>query len=153
MITTRDEKMMRLALEEAQKAFELGEVPVGAVIARGDEIIAVGHNMRETDKNALGHAELIAINRACEVLGDWRLDECDLYVTLEPCPMCAGAAINARIKRVFFGAFDSNAGACGSLINLFACPFNHHPAIVPSVYEEESAVLLKAFFKKLRNRS
>ena len=148
----RDEKWMRLALEEAEKAFEQGEVPIGAVLVRGDEVIARGHNLRETEKNALGHAELIAIDRGCRALGGWRLQDCELYVTLEPCPMCAGAIINSRIKRVVFGAYDEKAGVCGSLMNLFACDFNHRPALQPGVLEEESRALMQRFFQKLRER-
>ena len=148
-----EEKMMRLALDEAQKAFEMGEVPIGAVVVRGNQVIATAHNLRETEKNALCHAELLAIDRACKKLGGWRLHECDLYVTLEPCPMCAGAIINSRIKRVIFGAHDAKAGACGSCINLFACDFNHHPILYPGVLEKECAEILQAFFKKLRNKS
>lgn len=148
-----EQKMMRLALEEAKKAWEIGEVPIGAVIVRGSEVVAAAHNLRETAKNALCHAELIAIDRACKKLGGWRLHECELYVTLEPCPMCAGAIINSRVKRVIFGAYDEKAGACGSRINLFACDFNHRPALLPGVLEEECAGMLQAFFKKLRKRS
>lgn len=148
-----EQKMMRLALEEAKKAWEIGEVPIGAVIVRGDEVVAAAHNLRETEKNALCHAELIAIDRACKKLGGWRLHECELYVTLEPCPMCAGAIINSRVKRVVFGAYDEKAGACGSRINLFVCDFNHRPVLLPGVLEEECAGMLQAFFKKLRKRS
>ncbi len=148
-----EQKMMRRALNEAQMAFEAGEVPIGAVVVRGDEIVASAHNLRETEKNALCHAELIAIDRACKKLGGWRLHECELYVTLEPCPMCAGAIINSRIKRVVFGAYDERAGACGSQINLFACDFNHRPVLQPGVLENECAELLRAFFQKLRKRT
>jgi len=149
---TFDEKMMLLALEEAKLAAEAGEVPIGAVVVRGEEVIAKAHNLRETEKNALCHAELIAIDRACKALGGWRLWECDLYVTLEPCPMCAGAIINSRIRRVVFGASDEKTGACGSLINLFACNFNHRPLLVPGVLEQECAGELRSFFKSLRKR-
>lgn len=148
-----EERMMRLALKQAEAAAAIGEVPIGAVIARGDEVIAVAHNLRETEKNALCHAELIAIDRACKTLGGWRLQDCDLYVTLEPCPMCAGAIINSRIKRVIFAAPDAKAGACGSLINLFACSFNHRPALISGVLENEASGLLRVFFKKLRKQS
>ncbi len=150
---TFEQKMMRCALNEAQTAFEAGEVPIGAVIVRGSEVIASAHNLRETEKNALCHAELIAIDRACKKLGGWRLHECELYVTLEPCPMCAGAIINSRIKRVIFGACDEKAGACGSQINLFACDFNHRPVLQAGILENECAELLRSFFQKLRKRT
>lgn len=153
MAEERDLYFMKLALEQAKQAEELGEVPIGAVITRGDEIVSCGYNLRESNKNALCHAELIAIDRACKALGGWRLHECELYVTLEPCPMCAGAIINSRIKRVVYGADDPKAGSCGSLIDLFAYSFNHRPAVVRGVLQEESAKLLQAFFKKLRKRS
>lgn len=122
-----DYELMGAALAEAEQAAALGEVPVGAVVARDGEIIAAAHNTRETEKNALHHAELLAIDAACKKLGGWRLHRCDLYVTLEPCPMCAGALINSRMKTVYYGAPDPKAGSCGSLINLFALPYNHQP--------------------------
>ncbi len=149
----RDEYFMRRALEVAREAEAEGEVPVGAVIARGDEIVAVGRNRREAAKNALGHAELEAIGRACAALGGWRLWPCDLYVTLEPCPMCAGAAVNARIRRVVFGARDPKAGSCGSVVDLFALPYNHRPQAVGGVLEEECAALLSDFFRRLREKN
>ena len=149
----RDEYFMRRALELAQEAEAEGEVPVGAVIARGDEIVAVGRNRREAAKNALSHAELEAIGRACAALGGWRLWPCDLYVTLEPCPMCAGAAVNARIRRVVFGARDPKAGSCGSVVDLFALPYNHRPQAVGGVLEEECAALLSDFFRRLREKN
>ena len=153
MAEERDLIFLKLALEQAKEAAALGEVPIGAVVVRGSEVVSTAHNLRETEKNALFHAELLAIDRACKKLGGWRLHECELYVTLEPCPMCAGAIINARIKRVVYGAEDPKAGCCGTLLDLFDCGFNHRPAVERGVLQEESAKLLRAFFKKLRNRS
>ena len=145
-----DRYYMEQALVLAKEAFELGEVPVGCVIVRGDEIVGRGRNCRETDKTALGHAEIQAISQACENLGGWRLWDCTLYVTLEPCPMCAGAIINARIPRVVYAAGDSKGGACGSVCDLFAMDFNHHPTVEAGLMEEESMALLTDFFQKLR---
>lgn len=145
-----DRDYMLQALELARQAAAEGEVPIGCVIVRGDEIVGQGRNRRETGKTALGHAEVEAIADACKNLGGWRLWECTLYVTLEPCPMCAGAIINARIPRVVFGARDAKAGACGSVCNLFTMEFNHHPAVEAGVCEEECAALLQAFFRNLR---
>lgn len=147
-----DFELMGLALEEARKAAALGEVPVGAVVARRGEVVAAAHNTRETEKNALHHAELLAIDAACKKLGGWRLHRCDLYVTLEPCPMCAGALINSRMKTVYYGAPDPKAGSCGSLINLFALPYNHQPALVSGVLEQECADILRNFFRELRKK-
>ena len=140
------------AKAEAEKAAALGEVPVGAVVAKDGEIIAAAHNTRETEKNALHHAELLAIDAACKKLGGWRLWECELFVTLEPCPMCAGAIINSRIRRVVYGAADTKAGCCGSVTDLFAMPFNHHPVVEQGLRAEEAQELLQAFFKDLRAR-
>ncbi len=148
----RDEYFMRLALQEAKQAMNLGEVPVGAVIVRGDEVVSLGHNLRETGKNALAHAEVIAINRACQALGGWRLHQCELYVTLEPCPMCSGAIINSRIKRVVYGAADDKAGCMGSVADFCAYPFNHKPQVVRGVLEEECQALLQQFFQYLREK-
>ena len=148
-----DEYFMRLALEQAKAAFDEGETPVGAVIVRNGTVIACARNMRETGKNALNHAELLAIGSACEVLGGWRLPGCQLFVTLEPCPMCAGAVINSRIERVVFGARDAKAGCAGSVCDLFSMPFNHHPAVISGVLENECAQLLSDFFKLLRKRN
>ena len=145
-----DETFMREALKLAEEAAAEGEVPVGCVITDGDTIVGRGRNRRESLKNALCHAEIEAINEACKTLGGWRLWRCTLYVTLEPCPMCAGAIINARIPRVVYGARDSRAGSCGSLINLFAVPYNHQPVVTEGVLAEESAAILKKFFKDLR---
>ena len=145
-----DKAFMGEALKLAKEAFELGEVPVGCVIVRNGEIVGRGRNCRETDKTALGHAEIQAIAHACENLGGWRLWDCTLYVTLEPCPMCAGAIINARIPRVVYGAGDSKGGACGSVCDLFAMDFNHRPQVERGLMERESMELLSAFFQKLR---
>ena len=141
---------MDAALELAAEAAADGEVPVGCVIVRGDTIVGRGRNRRETGKTALGHAEIEAIGQACETLGGWRLWECTLYVTLEPCPMCAGAIVNARIPRVVFGASDAKCGACGSVCDIFSMDFNHHPQVEKGVREEESSQLLTEFFKQLR---
>lgn len=148
----RDETFMLRALELAREAAAEGEVPVGAVVVKGDEVVACGRNRRETGKNALCHAELEAIGGACRKLGGWRLWQCELYVTLEPCPMCAGAIINARIPRVVYGAQDPKAGSCGSVINLFELPYNHRPQVVSGVLEEECAALLTEFFRSLRKK-
>ena len=147
-----DSELMGLALEEARKAAALGEVPVGAVVARSGEVVAAAHNTRETEKNALHHAELLAIDAACKKLGGWRLWECELFVTLEPCPMCAGAILNARVSRVYFGARDREMGACGGVMNLFMEDFPHPPALVGGVLEEECARVLRDFFRGLRKK-
>lgn len=138
------------ALKLAREAADCGEVPVGCVIVRGDEIVGRGRNRREADKSALAHAELEAIAEACRNLGGWRLWQCTLYVTLEPCPMCAGAIVNARIPRVVFGASDAKYGACGSVCSLFSMSFNHHPQVEAGIREAESAALLQEFFRNLR---
>lgn len=144
------EKFMERALELADKAASLGEAPIGCVIVKDGKIVGEGYNRREVDKTALGHAELYAIEDACKNLGGWRLFDCDLYVTLEPCPMCAGAIINARIQRVIFGAHDPKAGSCGSIVNLFDLPYNHKPEIISGVLGNECSQKLKDFFKTLR---
>ena len=146
------EDFMREALAEARKAGEEGEVPIGAVVVRGDEIVGRGRNHRELGKNALAHAEIEAIDNACRTLGGWRLWECDLYVTLEPCPMCAGAIINSRIRNVYYGAADPKAGSCGSVIDLFTLPYNHKPLCHSGVLEPECSNILSSFFKELRAR-
>lgn len=148
----RDELFLREALKLAREAAAEGEVPVGAVIVKDNIIIAQGRNRRETGKNALCHAELEAIDKACKALGGWRLWQCELFVTLEPCPMCAGAIINARIPRVVFGARDKKAGSCGSVVNLFDLPYNHRPELIGGVLGDECAQLLTDFFKKLREK-
>ena len=150
---TRDEKFMLLAMEQAKQAAALGEAPIGAVVVRGDEVIAAAYNTRETKKNALHHAEVLAIDRACKALGGWRLPGCELFVTLEPCPMCAGAIINSRIVRVVFGAKDPKAGCCGSVCSLFDLPFNHRPEVVDGVFAQECGDLLRDFFRSLRTRN
>ena len=147
-----DEALMRAALKEAEKAAALGETPVGAVIARRGEIVAAAHNTRETQKNATHHAELLAIDAACRALGGWRLWECELFVTLEPCPMCAGAIVNSRIRRVVYGAKDERAGCCGSVVDLFSLPFNHVPKVESGLLEQECAALLAQFFERLREQ-
>ena len=141
---------MKTALDYAQKAFDLGEVPVGAVIVKNGEIVGTGYNMRETKQNALSHAEIEAINNACKNTGTWRLEGCEMYVTLEPCPMCTGAIINARIKTVIFGAFDSKMGCMDSVINLCDYPFNHKPEIYAGICEDECKEILQKFFQNLR---
>ena len=141
---------MAQALELAKEAFAEGEVPVGCVIVRNGEVVGQGRNRRETAKTALGHAEIEAIADACKNLGGWRLWECTMYVTLEPCPMCAGAIINARIPLVVWGGDDKKGGACGSVCDLFGMDFNHHPQVVKGVLEEECTQLLTEFFEKLR---
>ncbi|MBQ2963115.1 MAG: tRNA adenosine(34) deaminase TadA [Clostridia bacterium] len=143
---------MLRAIELAEKAAELDEVPVGAVVVKDGEIVGEGFNRRETGKNALAHAELEAINNACRRLGGWRLHQCEIYVTLEPCPMCTGAIINSRIKRVVFGASDYKAGSMGSIINLCDLPYNHKPEIQGGFMQEECSALLTEFFAKLRER-
>ena len=147
-----DFELMGAALDEARKAAALGEVPVGAVVARNGQIVAAAHNTRETEKNALHHAELLAIDAACKKLGGWRLWECELFVTLEPCPMCAGAIINARVARVFYGARDAAMGACGGVLNLFMEAFPHRPQLVGGICGQESRALLSAFFAAMREK-
>ena len=146
----QDETYMRLALDLAEEAAQAGEVPVGCVITLGDRVVGRGRNRREGDKTALAHAELEAIAQACRTLGGWRLWQCTLYVTLEPCPMCAGAIINARIPRVVYGAADPKAGSCGSVTNLFELPYNHAPELTAGVLEPDCAAILKTFFRDLR---
>lgn len=145
-----DNDWMRHALTVAAEAAAEGEVPVGAVIVKDGQLLSIGRNRREIGKNALAHAEIEAINGACQALGGWRLSGCTLYVTLEPCPMCAGAIINARIDRVVYGADDPKAGSCGSLVNLFSLPYNHQPELVGGVLKEECAAALQDFFRQLR---
>lgn len=151
-MNTEDERFMRAAIEQAKLAASEGEVPVGAVVVKDGEIIAVGRNRREVGKNALAHAELEAIDGACRTLGGWRLWQCDLYVTLEPCPMCTGAIINARIRRLVYGASDRKAGSCGSVVNLFDLPYNHKPEMVVGCLEEECSRMLTRFFRELREK-
>ena len=145
-----DEKMMERALALAQEAFDDGEVPVGAVIVRNGEIVGEGRNRREKGKNALYHAEIEAIDNACQKLGGWRLWECELYVTLEPCPMCAGAIVNARIPQIYFGAYDPKNGCCGSVADVLNLPLAFHPAYQGGVMQEKCSQILSDFFKRLR---
>lgn len=143
-------EFMLAAYEMAKQAYDDGEVPVGAVIVRENEIVAKGKNRREKAKNALLHAEIEAIDNACKALGGWRLWNCELYVTLEPCPMCAGAIINAHIPKVYFGAYDFKNGSCGTITNLFEMPYNFKPECIGGIMADECSALLKDFFKKLR---
>lgn len=149
------EKIMKLAFLEADKAEQQGEIPIGAVIVDAEgNLIGRGYNRRELDEDATRHAEIIAIQEACKNLNSWRLIDCSLFVTLEPCPMCAGAIINARLKNVYYGAFDPKAGACGSVVDLFAfTKFNHHPQILGGLYREQAAQQLKNFFKNIRQQN
>ena len=145
-----DEQLMQAALEEARAAAALGEVPVGAVVAKDGEIIARAHNLRESGKNAIYHAELLAIDAACKALGGWRLWQCELFVTLEPCPMCAGAVMNSRLKRLVYGAFDDKNGACSSVVNLFEERFTHIPFVRSRILMEQCGGVLTEFFRELR---
>ena len=149
-----DEAYMQIALELARQAYEINEVPVGVIVVKKStgKIIGKGYNRREIDKNPLAHAEIAAIKQAAETLGGWRLLDCDIYVTLEPCPMCCGAIINSRIERVIFGAFDSKSGSVESIINMFDLPFNHKPKIVSGIMQKECSEILSDFFTELRKR-
>ena len=147
---TREEKFMKAALKQAERAASELEVPVGAVIVHEDKIIARGRNRRETGQDALAHAELEAIRKACKKLGSWRLLNCEMYVTLEPCPMCAGAIVNSRVEKLFYGAPDPRAGACESVVNLFELPLNHKPAAESGILRDECARVLSVFFMNLR---
>ncbi len=146
-----DRKFMKEAIALANEAKNNGEVPVGAVIVKAGEIIATGRNMREVKQNALSHAEIEAINNACKVLGSWRLDDCEIYVTLEPCPMCAGAIINSRIKTLVFGAYDKKMGSIDSVVNLCDMPYNHKVEVYGGIMEDECLEIIKEFFKKIRD--
>lgn len=146
-----DEEMMLIAIELAKKAYEMGETPVGAIVVDKDgNIIGEGYNRRECDNSPTAHAEILAIESAARYLGSWRLTDCTLYVTLEPCPMCAGAIINSRLKRLVYGAFDDKGGACTSVVNLFELPFNHKPLVRSRILEKECGELLTNFFEDLR---
>lgn len=147
-----DREFMNLAIEQAKISASELEVPVGAVIVRNGEVVSVGRNRREIGKNALAHAEIEAIDLACKKLGGWRLWECEMFVTLEPCPMCTGAIINSRIRRLVFGASDYKAGSCGSVVNLFDLPYNHKPDVVEGFMQEECSAMLTEFFADLRKR-
>ena len=150
---TQDEKYMRAALREAQKAYQLDEVPIGCVIVHKDKIIARGYNRRNTDKNTLAHAELSAIKKASKKTGDWRLEDCTMYVTLEPCQMCAGAIVQSRLKRVVIGSMNPKAGCAGSVINLLQMKqFNHQVEMITGVLNEECSQMLSAFFQELREK-
>ncbi|MCL2082458.1 MAG: nucleoside deaminase [Oscillospiraceae bacterium] len=144
------EVFMNAALDLAAEAFEEKEVPVGCVVVRNGEIVGKGRNRREKEQNALAHAEIEAIDQACRNIGFWRLPDCKLYVTLEPCPMCAGAIINARISEVIFGAMDPKGGAAGSVLDLFSYPFNHSPKVMGGIKEGPSGAILREFFRALR---
>lgn len=145
---------MQKALLLAQEAYSLGEAPIGAVVVKKStgEIVGEGYNLRETDKSPLAHAEIMAIDNASKRLGGWRLIDCELYVTLEPCPMCTGAIINSRIERVIYGAKDAKAGSLGSVIDLTELPYNHKPEIVSGVLEQECSQILSDFFRELREK-
>ena len=146
-------KFMRAALEEAKKAYLIDEVPVGAVIVYNNKIIARGHNTREIKQSVLGHAEINAIRKASKKIGSWRLEDCDIYVTLEPCSMCSGAIIQSRIKNLYFGAYDPKTGAASSVLNLFDYTFNHKVNVVGGILEEECSRIIKDFFKELRQKN
>lgn len=151
MIDKNDEYWMGLAIEQAKKAENIGEVPIGAVLVKDGEVISTGYNLRETEQRASSHAEMLAIDTACRKLGTWRLTDCTLYVTLEPCVMCAGAIVMARVDRVVFGAHDPKGGCAGSLMNLLNEErFNHRSEVVTGVRAEECSTLLRDFFRKLR---
>jgi tRNA(adenine34) deaminase len=146
-----EEKYMNEALIEAQKAFELDEVPIGCVIVKNDKIISRGYNLRESTQKSTKHAEIVAIESACEAINSWRLEECDIYITLEPCPMCAGAILQSRIKNVIYGASDFKGGSLGSCFNMYDIKgFNHYPTITKGVMQEECSEILKKFFKNKR---
>ena len=152
--TNLDQKYMKDAYRQAKKAYALGEVPIGCVIVHDGKVIGRGYNRRNTDKNTLAHAEITAIRRASKIIGDWRLEDCTMYVTLEPCQMCAGAIVQARIPRVVMACMNPKAGCAGSILNILDMPeFNHQVEAVRGVMEEECAALLKTFFKELRIRN
>lgn len=154
VIKNIQEKYMREALRQAKKAYALGEVPIGCVIVHEGKIIGRGYNRRNTDKNTLSHAEITAINKASKKIGDWRLEDCTLYVTLEPCQMCAGAIVQARIPEVVMGCMNPKAGCAGSILNILDMPeFNHQVAVTKGVLEEECSQMLKNFFTELRERN
>ena len=149
----QDERYMRHALMLAERAAALGEIPVGAVIVRAGAILGEGYNRRETDRTALGHAEILAIQDACRRTGGWRLDGSTIYITLEPCPMCAGAILSARIARVVYGARDPKTGSAGSIADLFAMPYPHRPDLTSGLLAPECQALLDRFFAHLRGRN
>ena len=146
-------RFMKRALKQAQKAYDIEEVPIGCVIVHNDIIIAQAYNKRNIKKNALAHAEIIAINKACKKIGDWRLEECVMYITLEPCPMCAGAIVQSRIPTVVIGTYNPKAGCAGSIINILDQPkLNHQVEIIDHICEEECTKMIQDFFKDLRNK-
>ncbi len=148
------EKFMKEALKEAKKAYDIEEVPVGAVVVKNGKIISRAYNKKETKKVATSHAEILAIEKACKKLNSWRLNDCEMYVTLEPCSMCAGALINARIKKLYIGTLDEKTGACGSVLNLLEdYKFNHKIEVEKYILKEECESILKDFFKMLRKRN
>ncbi len=150
---TREEKFMKEAVRQAKKALALGEVPIGCVIVFNDKIIGRGYNRRITDKNTLSHAELNAIKKASKTLGDWRLDNCEMFITLEPCQMCSGAIVQSRIKKVYIGAMNPKAGCAGSILNLLQIPeFNHQVEIETNILHDECSIMLTSFFKELRKK-
>ncbi len=150
---TREEKFMKEAVKQAKKALALGEVPIGCVIVFNDKIIGRGYNRRITDKNTLSHAELNAIKKASKTLEDWRLDNCEMFITLEPCQMCSGAIVQSRIKKVYIGAMNPKAGCAGSILNLLQIPeFNHQVEIETNILHDECSIMLTSFFKELRKK-
>ena len=152
-VLSREEKYMKEALKQAKKASDMGEVPIGCVVVLDDRIIGRGYNRRTSDRSTLAHAEIIAIRKACRYVKDWRLDDAEIYVTLEPCQMCSGAIIQARIRKLFIGAMNPKAGCAGSLINIFEVPgFNHYVEVTRGILEDEGSAILKDFFVRLRQR-
>lgn len=144
------EFFMKAALKEAKKAYNKGEVPVGAVIVKDNEIISKGHNLKESKNNTIKHAEIIAIEKASKAMNSWRLEDCDIYITMEPCPMCMGAIINSRIRKIYYGVSDQKSGACGSVIDLTEYKFNHIPKYEKNILKNECREILQQFFKDLR---
>ncbi len=150
---SEDEKFMKEAIKQAKKAYKIDEVPIGCVIVNDGKIIARGYNRRNTDKNTLSHAELIAIKKASKILGDWRLEDCTMYVTLEPCQMCSGAIVQSRLKKVVIGCMNQKAGCAGSILNLLEMDeFNHKVEVIRGIKEEECSTMLTNFFKELRQK-
>lgn len=151
---TREEKYMKEAIKQAKKAYAIGEVPIGCVIVYHDKIVGRGYNRRITDKNTLSHAELNAIKKASKAMGDWRLDNCEMFITLEPCQMCSGAIVQSRIRKVYIGSMNPKAGCAGSILNLLQVPaFNHQVEIETGILEQECAEMLKQFFRELRTKN
>ena len=149
---TREEKYIKLALKEAQKALNKDEVPIGCVIVKDDKVISRGHNLRETKNSVIKHAEIVAIEKACKKLNSWRLVDCEIYVTLEPCAMCAGAIYQARIKRVIFGADDLKGGALGGNFDLYKEKLNHYPEVIKGILKEECSSIISNYFKNKRKK-